>query len=314
VTEIGGRLAAILARGQFAVTGEIVPPRAASSASIRQHARALVGYVDAVNVTDNPTASAHMSPVAGARFVHEAGIEPTIQLTARDRNRLAITADFLGAWALGARNVLCLSGDPITAGDHPDATVVEDLTVEEVVGLARRLRENGTTLAGGEIADPPRFLIGVADVPLAHPYEPGRLERKLDAGADFVMTQIAYNLDALTAWADTMRPRGLFERAKVLIGVTPLRSVRQARFMDEKLFGVSVPPETLGELEAAGDDAPKVGVRLTVELIRGIRGIHGVAGVHLMGMGHDDAVRAVVDESGLFPRPTGAFEISPTRR
>ena len=307
MTEIGGRLAAILARGQFAVTGEIVPPRAASGAPIRRHARDLVGYVDAVNITDNPTASAHMSPVAGARFVHEAGIEPTIQLTARDRNRLAITADLLGAWALGARNVFCLSGDPITAGDHPNAAVVDDLTVNDVVALAKRLRDDGTTLAGGEISDPPRFLIGVADVPLADPYVPERLEGKLDAGADFVMTQIAYDLDALTAWADTMRPRGLFERARVLIGVTPLHSVRQARFMDEKLFGVSVPPEMLAELEGAGEDAVNVGRRLTVELVQGIRGIAGVAGVHLMGMGHDDSVRAVVDAAGLFPRPTGAF-------
>jgi methylenetetrahydrofolate reductase (NADPH) len=307
VTDVGGRLAEILRRGQFAVTGEIVPPRSASGASIREHARALVGYVDAVNVTDNPTATAHMSPVAGARFVYEAGIEPTIQLTARDRNRLAITADLLGAWALGARNVFCLSGDPVALGDHPDAAVVEDLTVNEVVGLARRLRDEGTTLGGGSIAEPPRFLIGVADVPLADPYVPERLESKLDAGADFVMTQIAYDLEALKAWANTMRPRGLFERARVLIGVTPLRSVRQARFMDDKLFGVSVPAVTISELEAAGEDAASVGLRLTAELVHGIREIDGVAGVHLMGMGHDGAVRDVVDDAGLFPRPTGAF-------
>ena len=307
MTEVGGRLAEVLRQGQFAVTGEIVPPRSASGLSIRSHARALVGYVDAVNVTDNPTATAHMSPVAGARFVHEAGIEPTIQLTARDRNRLAITADLLGAWALGARNVFCLSGDPISAGDHPDATVVDDLTVHDVVGLAKRLRDHGTTLGGGEIVNPPRFLIGVADVPLADPYVPERLESKLDAGADFVMTQIAYDLDALTTWADTMRPRGLFERARVLIGVTPLRSVRQARFMDEKLFGVSVPPATIAELDAAGEDAAKIGMELTADLVQGIRRIEGAAGVHLMGMGHDDAVRAVVDDAGLFPRPTGAF-------
>ena len=140
-TGIGGRLAAVLASGGFAVTGEIVPPKGGSGASVTAHARELVGYVDAVNVTDNPTASAHMSPLAGARFVHEAGIEPTLQLTVRDRNRLALTSDLLGAWALGARNLFCLTGDRLAGGDHPDATEVGDLLVEDLVRLARRMRD-----------------------------------------------------------------------------------------------------------------------------------------------------------------------------
>jgi len=303
----GGRLAAVLAGDGFAVTGEIVPPRDASAATITDHARGLVGYVDAVNVTDNPTAKAHMSPLAGARFVHEAGIEPTVQLTARDRNRLAITSDLLGAWALGARNLFCLTGDPLTSGEHPDAVAVADLTVEEVVATARRMRDDATTLAGVALAEPPRYLIGVADSPLAEPYAPAKLESKLDAGADFVMTQIAYDLDRLAAWADTMRPRGLFERAHVLIGVTPLQSARQARFMDEKLYGVHVPPSTIAALEAAGEDAPAVGMELTTELVAGIRGIDGVTGIHVMAMGRDDATRELVERAGLFPRSTGAW-------
>ncbi len=304
---VGGRLVAILERGDFAVTGEIVPPKAGSGATVTEHARGLVGYVDAVNVNDNPTASAHMSPLAGARFVHEAGIEPTVQLTSRDRNRLAITSDLLGAWALGARNLFCLSGDPLAAGDHPDATVVGDLTVEEVVALARRMRDEGTTLAGVELEEPPRFFVGVADVPLAQPYDPARLEAKLDAGADFVITQIAYDVERLAAWAETMRDRGLFERARVLIGLTPLRSARQARFMDEKLFGVSVPASTIAALESAGDDAPAVGMELTIELLTAIRRIEGIAGIHVMAMGRDDGTRDLVERAGLFPRPTGAW-------
>jgi 5,10-methylenetetrahydrofolate reductase len=302
---IGDRLAAVFASGDFAVTGEIVPPLGASGEAIGEHARGLVGYVDAANVTDNPTASAHMSPVAGARFVAEAGIEPTLQLTARDRNRLAFTADLLGAWALGARNLLCLTGDPVQVGDHPDATVVGDLTVNDVVALARRLREDGTTLSGAEVADPPRYLIGVAELPLADPYEPARLEAKLDAGADLVWTQIAFDVDALGEWADTVGARGLFERAKVLVGLIPLRSAKQARFMDEKLPGVRVPADITAALDAAGDDAERVGVELTIDLVHRIRKIRGVAGVHLIGMGHDTAVRHVVEGAGLFPRPTG---------
>lgn len=304
---VGGRLAAVLASGELAVTGEIVPPKGGSGASITAHARELVGYVDAVNVTDNPTASAHMSPVAGARFVREAGIEPTVQLTVRDRNRLAITSDLLAAWALGARNLFCLTGDAAAGGDHPEATEVGDLTVEELVALARRMREEGTSLTGTELADPPRFLVGVADAPLADPYLPEKLESKLDAGADFVMTQITYDVERLEAWAGTMRARGLFERAKVLIGVTPLRSAAQARFMDEKLYGVSVPASTISALESAGADAAAVGMDLTVDLVEAIRRIDGIAGIHVMALGRDDATRELVERTGLFPRPTGAW-------
>jgi methylenetetrahydrofolate reductase (NADPH) len=304
VSVAGGRLARLLEGRRFAVTGEIVPPRGANAAAVTEHARGLVGYVDAVNVTDNPTATAHMSPLAGVRFAAEAGLEPTVQLTVRDRNRLGLTADLLGAWALGARNVFCLSGDPIHIGDHPDATVVDDLSVHGVIGLARLMREEGTTLAGAELDDPPRYLIGVADVPLADPYDPARLESKLDAGADFVMTQIVYDVAGLAAWADAMRARGLFERAKVIAGITPLRSAKQARFMDEKLPGVHVPPAMTAALEAAAADAPAAGLELTVELVAAIRGeISDLAGIHIMAMGHDDTVRDLVEHAGLFPRP-----------
>ncbi len=300
---IGGHLAGLLARGAFTVTGEIVPPAGGSLEPVRAHAVALVGSIDAVNLTDNPTASAHMSPLAGVAAAAAAGIEPTVQLTVRDRNRLSITSDLLGAWALGARNVFCLSGDPLHVGDHPDAVVVGDLTVTDVVALAKRLRDEGTSLAGAELADPPRYLIGVADVPLADPYDPAKLGSKLDAGADFVITQIVYDVPALAAWADRMRAWGLFERAKVVIGVTPLRSAKQARFMDEKLPGVSVPPDMIAALDAAGDGAANVGIELIVPLIDQIRTIPGIAGIHVMAMGHDEATRDLVTRAGLLPRP-----------
>jgi methylenetetrahydrofolate reductase (NADPH) len=301
----GGRLAAILASGQFCVTGEIVPPRSADGDVVTEQARALVGIVDAANVTDNPIASAHMSAVAGVRFVAEAGLEPTVQVTCRDRNRLGITADLLGAWALGARNILCLTGDPLAIGDHPDAVAVNDLALLDLVGLVKRMRDDGTTLSGAELVDPPRYLIGVADMPLADMYEPARLEVKLDAGADVVWTQIAYDVEALSAWADAARTRGLFERTNVIVGVVPLRSVKAARYMDERLPGVRVPASLIEALEQAGDDAEEVGVGLTIDVVQGIRGIVGLAGVHLIGMGRDDIVGRVVEGAGLFPRPTG---------
>jgi methylenetetrahydrofolate reductase (NADPH) len=299
----GGRLAALLSAGEFCVTGEVVPPRSADGAVVTALARDLVGYVDAANVTDSPSASAHMSPLAGVRFAAQAGVEPTMQITCRDRNRLAITGDLLGAWALGARNLLCLTGDPLKIGDHPDAVAVNDLSVTGVVSLARRMRDEGTTLSGASIAEPPRFLVGVADVPLADPYDPARLEVKLDAGADLVMTQIAYDVEALAAWADTMRARGVFERAKVIVGVVPLRSAKAARFMNQHLPGVTVPAAMMDALEGAGEQAGEVGLGLTIDVVQGIRGIDGVAGVHLMGMGHGDMVARVVEGTGLFPRP-----------
>ena len=300
----GGRLAALLDAGTFAVTSEVVPPRSGDGTAVRDAARGLVGYVDAINVNDNPVASPHMSPVAGAGFVREAGAEPTLQLVCRDRNRLAITADLLGGWALGARNLLVLGGDRIEAGDHPDAATVFDLRPDEVVALARRIRDDGTTGAGAEVTDPPRYLIGVSDVPLADPYDPRRLDAKLDAGGEVVWTQIAFDVERLGEWAEGARARGVVERAHVLVGLVPLRSVANARFLDG-LHGVHVPPTILDLLERAGEDAESVGIELTIDIARRIAAIDGVSGLHLMGIGRDDLVRKVVEGAGLFPRPTG---------
>jgi methylenetetrahydrofolate reductase (NADPH) len=304
VSPKGGRLASLLDAGEFVVTSEVVPPRSGDGAAVRAAARGLVGYVDAVNVTDNPRASPHMSALAGARLTHEAGAEPTLQLVCRDRNRLAITADILGGWALGARNLLVLGGDPIGVGDHPDAHPVFDLGSNDVVALARRIRDEGTTGAGAEIADPPRYLIGVADVPLADPYDPAKLEAKLEAGADVVWTQIAYDVDRLGEWADLVRSRGIFDRASVIVGLVPLRSLGNARFLDG-LFGVHVPRAAFELLESAGGEAERAGLEFTIDVARRLRAIDGISGLHLMGIGRDDLVRTVVEVADLFPRPTG---------
>ncbi|MFN8234064.1 MAG: methylenetetrahydrofolate reductase [Actinomycetota bacterium] len=249
----GGWLAALLDAGRFVVTSEVVPPRSSDASPITVHARALAGYVDAVNLTDNPAASAHMSPLAGVRAVANAGIEPTVQLTSRDRNRLAITADLLGAWALGARNVLCLSGDPLTVGDHPDALAVADLGVNDMVALARRMRDEGTLLSGAELTEPPRYLVGVADVPLADDYDPARIEAGRRGGRDLDADRITTS--SLAAWADRVRPLGVLERAKVLVGIAPLplRGLRPEP--PGSPAGVRVPsPAPAGP---GGSDAPR---------------------------------------------------------
>lgn len=296
-------LEALARSRRFCVTSEVVPPRSGSSEPVDRQARELVGYADAVNVTDNPTASAHMSPVAGAGIVARAGLEPTVQLTVRDRNRLALAGDLMGAWALGARNVLCLTGDPLTVGDEPDASFVGDIGLLELVSLASTLRSEGRLPSGAEVADAPRYFVGVSDTPILEHYDPARLEVKLDAGAHFVMTQIAYDVDRLGAWADDVRPRGVFERATVLVGVAPLRSAKQAHFMNEHLPGVHVPADLLRALEDAGPEAEALGTAQCVEVVEAVRKIPGVSGVHVMGLGREEAVRHVIESSGLLPRP-----------
>lgn len=288
----------------FAVTAEVVPPRSADPEAVAAQARALRGYADAANVTDSPTGAAHMSPVAGAALVAGEGIEPTIQLTCRDRNRLAITGDLLGGWALGARNVLCLTGDPVKEGEHPEIAQVHDFTVLDLVRFTVRLRDEGVSLGDHAVDPAPRFFVGVADLPLIPDYDPARLERKADAGADFVQTQIAYDADALGEWAERVRPLGVFERMFVLVGVAPPRSAATARFMRDHLPGVVVPDQVVRRLEGA-DDAEAEGVRLTVEVVERLRGIDGIAGVHVMGLGHEEPVRRVIEGAGLLPRGPG---------
>ncbi len=281
------RLERILHQGKFAVTAEVVPPRSSDPGVVTEQARALVGYADAVNVTDNPTGAAHMSALAGAALVAEAGLEPVLQLTTRDRNRLGLT------------------GDPASIGDHPHTRAVRDIDVLDLIRLVASLRNDGTTLSGQAFDPAPRFFIGVADVPLAREYDPARLEQKADAGADFVQTQIVYDTDAFGAWAETVRPRGIFERMFVLPGVAPPRGPQSVRYMREHLPGVVVPDSVIADLEAAGDPV-EAGVQLTIEVMGKLRAIRGIAGVHVMGLGKEDSVRRVIDGAGLLPRPVVA--------
>ena len=306
MSEASSGLEALARSRRFCVTSEVVPPRSGSAEPVDRQARELVGYADAVNVTDNPTASAHMSPVAGAGIVARAGLEPTLQLTVRDRNRLALAGDLMGAWALGARNVLCLTGDPLAIGDEPDASFVGDIGLLDLVSLASNLRAEGRLPSGAEIDDPPRYFVGVSDTPILDRYDPARLEVKLDAGAHFVMTQIAYSVDRLAAWAEEVRPRGVFERATVLVGVAPLRSAKQAHFMNEHLPGVHVPDDLLRALEDAGREAEALGTAQCVEVVTELQKIPGVSGVHVMGLGREEVVRHVIEGAGLLPRPPAA--------
>ncbi len=298
-----GRLERLLRDGVFCVTSEAVPPRSGDPSPLVVQAEALHGFADAVNVTDNPTARIHMSPVAGAAILARSGIEPVVQLTVRDRNRMSLSSDLLGAWAVGARSILCLSGDPGGVGDHPDAKTAFDLTVMDLIRLAAGLRAAGRLLSGARVESPPRFLVGVADSPLAPGYDYGRLEAKIDAGARFVQTQIVFDVDAFASWAEGARARGLTERARLLAGVAVARSANSARYMRSNLPGVVVPDALIERLDAAGPAAQEEGVRIGADLIGALREIPGISGVHVMALGHPETVGSVVTAAGLLPRP-----------
>ena len=298
-----GRLGALLEQGGLVVTGELVPPRSPDPEAVRRIARQLRGVVDAVNVTDNATARVAMSPLAASVLGAGEGLEPVLQLTCRDRNRLALAADLLGAHALGIRAVLCLSGDPLEVGPFSDAKAVFDL---DAVGLARLASDlgQGAGPRGMPIVPPAPFLVGVAEAPGADPSGGGRLAAKVAAGARFVQTQPVYDVAQFAAWLDRLTARGLPDRVAVLAGILPPTSAAQLeRFAT--LPGWSVPAAVLDRMRAARDQRGE-GIALAAEMVAAVRDLPGVRGVHLMGLGPTAPIPEVVQAAALLPRPTPA--------
>jgi 5,10-methylenetetrahydrofolate reductase len=301
VTDLPG-LARLLQDGRFVVTGELVPPRSPDPEVVRRAARQLRGLVDAVNVTDNATARVGMAPTAAAVLAAGEGLEPVLQLTCRDRNRLALTADLLGAHALGIRAVLCLSGDPVEVGGS-GAKPVFDL---DAVGLARLATAlgDGEGPGGVKVVPPAPFLVGVAEAPGADPSGGARLAAKVAAGARFAQTQPVYDATAFAAWLELLAARGLPEQVAILAGVLPPSSAAQLeRFAG--LPGWAVPAATLDRMRAARDQRAE-GIALAAEVVEQVAGLPGVRGVHLMGLGPDSGVPEVVEAAGLLPRPSPA--------
>ncbi len=278
-----GRLERKLRAGEFVLTAEMTPPDAASADAVLERVAPLKGLVDAVNVTDGPGARAHMSALATAAIMARDGLEPILQFTVRDKNRLAIAAEFIGAPALGIPSILCLHGDSIDKGDHPEAKAVEDVDSRGLMSLARQMRDEGKFPSGREIKPPPRLLIGAAETPK----DPGPdfsvkgIDGKIAAGADFFQTQFVYDLGVLERYMARLREAGITKRAYFIIGVGPLASAKSARWMRENLFGVSIPDHVIARLERAADQAAE-GRKICQELIHGMRGIESVAGAHVM--------------------------------
>ncbi len=299
----GSRLERVLRSGHFAITAELSPPDSADPQAVRHKGELLKEHVDAVNATDHTGAMVHMSSLAVSALLVQMGVEPVMQMTCRDRNRLAMQGDLIGAAALGVQNVLCLTGDDVTVGDHPDAKRVYDLDSIHLLRLARTLRDAGTYLSGRRLTAPPRLFLGAAENPFAAPFEfrPQRLAKKIEAGADFVQTQVVFDVDRFDVFMQRVRDLGLHERAFILPSVSPLKSARLARYMRDHVPGVVVPDSVMARIERAPEDRQAIeGIGLCVETIQRLRDIPGVAGVHIIAVRWEQAVGEVVERAGLF--------------
>ena len=290
----------VLLEGRFAVTAEIGPPKSASAESVRKHAREMRGSADAFNLTDNQTAMSRMSSIACAAVLIQEGLEPVVQMTCRDRNRIAMQSDILGASALGVRNVLCISGDHQTFGNMKEAKNVYDVDSVQELMILRKMRDEGKLWSGDGLEVAPELFLGAAANPFADPFEyrVTRLAKKVRAGADFVQTQSIYDMDRFERWMALVRAKGLHERVHIIAGVMPLRSPKVALYMKNKVAGMIVPDAIIDRLRSAKDPKEE-GIQLCVEQIQHLRGIEGVRGVHIMAMAWEEKVPEIVRRAGL---------------
>lgn len=300
--------------GRFAVAAELSPPKGVNLETIARDARTLKDYADAINVTDNQAASVRMASIPVAALLIHHGVEPVGQMTCRDRNRLAIQADLLGAAALGIRNVLCLSGDHPRWGDHPAAKPVYDLDSTHLIRMARNMVENSCLDNGRPIKPPPQFFIGAVENPFAPPYEyrPYRLAKKIAAGARFIQTQLIYNVDRFRTFMQRTVDLGLHKQVYILAGVGPLKSAEQAKYMATRVAGMDVPESIVNRMVKTPKAAqPEEGIRICDEIVEQVRHVPGVSGIHIMAVHWAGAVPEIVTRAGLYPRPPRAPALSP---
>jgi len=301
VLKSGSKLERALKEGKFVITVEIGPPKHASADGIIKQAEMLKDYVDAANITDNQSAIVRMSSIAAGVHLYNAGLEPVIQMTCRDRNRIAMQSDLLGAYSLGIKNVLCLSGDHQKFGNHPQAKGVYDIDSIQLIDMVRSMRDKKEFQCGEKILkNEPRFFIGAVANPFADPFEYRvlRLEKKINAGADFIQTQCIFDMNRFERFMQMVRQRGLHKRAYILAGVNPLKSVRAAEFMKKKVAGMIVPDEVIDRIRKA-QNQKKEGIRLCIEQIKHLRQIEGIAGIHIMAIAWEEVVPEIVEKSGI---------------
>ena len=302
----GSNLEKVLAAGHFAVTGECGPPQGCDGDVVRKKAGYLKGFVDAVNVTDNQTSIVRMSSLGACLLVKEQGLEPLLQMVVRDRNRIALQSDILGAAAHGIKNLLCLSGDHQIFGQDPGAKNVFDIDSMQLIATVKKMRDEKVMLSGKELEGAPEMFIGAAINPFADPFEfrVTRLAKKVAAGVDFVQTQCIYNLEKFEKYMEEVRNRGLHEKVAILAGVTPLKSFGMGKYMQKKVAGMDIPDAVLQRMKDAGKEkAQEVGLDILNETIERCRQIEGVRGVHIMAIEWEEMVPEIVKRAGLYPRP-----------
>lgn len=311
------RLERVLRSGRFAVTAELNPPDSADPQEVYDAALVLSGVCDGINAVDASGANCHMSSVAICALLTRAGYEPVYQVSCRDRNRIAIQGDLLGAAAMGVRNVLCITGDDVTVGDQPEAKRVFDLDSIQLLHTARIMRDFGVFLSGRKLTQPPQFFLGAVENPFAPPFDwrPHRLAKKVAAGAEFIQTQYCFDVSRLRTFMQRVRDLGLHEKCYILVGVGPLRSVGAAEFMRARVPGVYIPDAVIERLKGV----PKLqqraeGKRICIEIIQQVREIEGVAGVHIMAYRQEELVAEIVEEAGLLPRPFRNDVVPPAQR
>ena len=302
----GSRLERILADRKFAVTGELGPPRGADVNVIKEKAKHLKGMVDSVNVTDNQTAMVRMASWAGSVLAIQEGLEPNYQMVCRDRNRIAMQSDILGAHALGIRNIICLSGDHPMFGDHPKSKRVFDIDSTQLIGTVKRMRDEGKFLSGEAIAGKPDMFIGAALNPFAEPFDfrVFRMAKKIEAGTDFFQTQCIYNMERFREFVKQANDMGLTEKAYLLAGVTPMKSLGMAKHMKNNVPGIDVPDSVIKRLAGVEKKLQaNEGIQMACEQIEEFKTMKGLAGVHLMCIEWEHRVPEIVERAKLLPRP-----------
>jgi methylenetetrahydrofolate reductase (NADPH) len=296
----------VLQQGFFTVTAECGPPKGADPKAIQKKGRILKGFVDSVNVTDNQTGVVRLSSLAACVLLLHDGLDPILQMVTRDRNRIALQSDILGASALGIRTILCLSGDHQSFGNQPQAKGVFDIDSMQLIQLVRQMRDAGVILGGEKLTEPPHLFVGAVENPFAAPfsYRVLRLEKKVAAGAEFIQTQCVYNLVRFKEWMEQVMDRGIHKKVSILGGITPLKSARMAEYMSKNVAGMDIPEEIIKRMKSVPTDKQRAeGIRIAVETIEALKGIKGVRGVHIMAIEWEEAVPQLVEAAGLAPRP-----------
>lgn len=300
------KLEKILASGHYAVTSECGPPRGSDLEVITKKANMIKDYVDAINITDNQTAVTRLCSLACCIHLKQMGLEPVLQMVTRDRNRIALQSDILGAAAFDIYNVLCLSGDHQSFGDNPTGQNVHDLDSMQLIQTIRRMRDEGKFLGGDEIKRPPKMFVGAAANPFADPFEIRvmRLAKKVKAGAEFIQTQCIFNVERFKEWMKGVRERGLHKQVYILAGITPFKSVGMARYMKNKVPGMDIPDELVKRMGGVPkEQQAKEGIKIAIETIEQLKEVEGVAGFHIMAIEWEEKVPEIVEAAGLYPRP-----------